>query len=318
MSTPLAAIILVILCAAIGIVARVLVRSVGRLGRAIRLNEFILGFIVLGIATSFPEMTVGINAIAEGVPTLSFGNLVSGTIILLSLVAGLNAILNREIRIKGNLRLGTLAVSSLVILLPSLLVLDASLSRIDAALCFSAYVIHIIWLIRQNRGRDRIKDEAPPKKLSSLGAAFLFLGSLGLLILFARALVNVATVLASNLSLPPLVVGLLILGVGTNLPELTLTLTARRNNRSIVFGDVLGSATANTLLIGLLGLISPMVFSARLPLYTSFATLLLVVATLFLSSRSERKLSRQEGFVLVALYALFLALESFSAARLHG
>lgn len=86
-----------------------------------------------------------------------------------------------------------------------------------------------------------------------LGLAFLIFGG--------EVLVRNGVKLAHKLHLSPLVIGIVLMGVGTSLPELSASISAlfsRPPAPDIAFGNVIGSNISNVLLIlGLSALISP-------------------------------------------------------------
>ena len=85
---------------------------------------------------------------------------------------------------------------------------------------------------------------------------------LGLVLLFfgGDLLVRGAVALAARLNVPPLLIGLTIVGFGTSMPELLVSLNAAfANLPDIAVGNVVGSNTANILLIlGLALLVAPL------------------------------------------------------------
>ncbi|WP_422373351.1 calcium/sodium antiporter [Hoeflea sp.] len=88
---------------------------------------------------------------------------------------------------------------------------------------------------------------------------------LALLTLGAESLVRGAVSLANRLGMPPLLIGLTVVGFGTSMPELLVSLQAALSGSpAIAIGNVVGSNIANILLIvGLAAMISPI--AARIP-----------------------------------------------------
>ena len=90
---------------------------------------------------------------------------------------------------------------------------------------------------------------------------FLFILGLGLLICGGELLVQSGIALAHKLHLSPLVIGIVLMGVGTSMPELAASLNAMLSSHpapDIAFGNVIGSNISNILFIlGLAALIHP-------------------------------------------------------------
>ena len=92
-------------------------------------------------------------------------------------------------------------------------------------------------------------------------AYLLFVLGLVLLVGGGELLVQSGIALANKLHLPPLIIGIVLMGVGTSLPELSASLSATLSNPpapGIAFGNVIGSNISNILFIlGLAALIHP-------------------------------------------------------------
>ena len=76
-------------------------------------------------------------------------------------------------------------------------------------------------------------------------------------------------------------------------------------------GDFLGSASANTFILGLVALLSPIVIENKMKIYLSLGMLFLTLLVFNAFFVSDKKLTRLEGLSLVAMYAYFLLLEVF-------
>lgn len=135
----------------------------------------------------------------------------------------------------------------------------------------------------------------------------LLVGGLGLAVLASRRAVDYARALAAALGAPPFVVGVALVGVGTDLPEIANAIAAHLQGAGDVnVGTSVGSAlTQYTLVLGL----GPIFFAAaviarREAAVVSFFTMVALVATAVFTS--DGWLARWEGSVLVAAWALFL------------
>lgn len=105
---------------------------------------------------------------------------------------------------------------------------------------------------------------------------------LALLTLGAEYLVRGAISLANRLGMPPLLIGLTVVGFGTSMPELLVSLQAALGGApAIAVGNVVGSNTANILLIlGAAAVISPI--AARIPNLKRDMAMMLAAAVIML------------------------------------
>lgn len=291
--------------------AQMVARAVAHISRAIHLTGYSLSFLLLGLCTSAPEMFVAYRSIGEGVPQLSVGNLIGGSILLLSLVMGISSVFYGKITLSHNMLFKEIVYSSMVVVAPAFVLWDGSLTRIEGAMLLGVYIAHALVLQKET---TLARQEAHlSHKPTSIGKSFVYL-VIGLLLMLisSHVVVSFATQLIAALHIPAFVFGLVLLSLGTNLPEFALAWQAGTSKtKSIAFGDLLGSAAANTPILGVLGLVSP--FSVANTDRMVYSLVLLVAVTAFfvwaLSSRKD--ISRKEGLGLLVFYGLFIVFEFF-------
>lgn len=136
-----------------------------------------------------------------------------------------------------------------------------------------------------------------------------FVGSLLLLLLSARFFTGAAERIGLALGLSPFMVGVIIVGVGTSLPELVSGLVSvSRGASEIVSGNVLGANASNLLLI--LGAIT--IFSLLRPVYLGEQYIAIdlhfLVGSAFLLGvvMMDGKVGRIEGLVLCITYVIYM------------
>lgn len=305
LSIPFLALLLLFL----GAMARILIRAMAEIGTRHRWPRFIVGFVILGMLTSAPEFFVALQSAREGIPTLSLGNLLGASFVLLTLISGLAAVLYRGITLRRTLGFRNLMLVSLVILMPAILALDGRLTRADGATLILAFILYLFAITRWNS--HHATEEAGPPLTRKTGAVWLAAGGSIVGLLVASALtVKVAEILVADLNIFPLLFGTLVLSVGTNIPELTLTVRTRlRGHRNIVLGDLVGSAATNTLIVGLLALTAPHAITDENGIFivAIFLAVALVAYNLFM--RTKGRLTQAEGVAMLALYVIFMVLE---------
>lgn len=139
----------------------------------------------------------------------------------------------------------------------------------------------------------------------------LILGFL-LLIKGADFFVDGSSSIAKKFKIPPMVIGLTLVAFGTSAPELAVSIDAAlAQSNGLVFGNVIGSNIANTLLIlGLSAAITPI----KISLKTIFKEMpFLIVSTIAMSvmamdkliDNSSNVLSRIDGMILLLLFVLY-------------
>ena len=127
----------------------------------------------------------------------------------------------------------------------------------------------------------------------------------------ADVIVRVAKLFALSLGIPVFVVGLIILAIGTSLPELVFSFRSLKSHESgMFFGNILGSTIANsTLVIGLTAMIAP-VGAGSNGSYTMAALTFMLVSLLFwLFARTKHRIDWWESGILVIIYLTFVLVE---------
>ncbi len=132
-------------------------------------------------------------------------------------------------------------------------------------------------------------------------AVLLVAVGLAALVLGAELLVRGGATLAARLGIPPILVGLTVVSIGTSLPELAIGIDATlRDAGSLAVGNIAGTNIVNLLLIlGLSAAMVPLAIDVRtirfeLPIVAAVSILLLVLCL-------DGRLSRAEGVLLLAV-----------------
>lgn len=274
---------------------------------------FLLG-LVLGLLTSFPEGAIAINAMINGVQGLSIGNLFGGIVVMFSLVLGIGVILNKEINNDG--RLGYLALCFVYILLPFFLAIKGSLNYLDGILLIALYFILLARLYQSNHQMFSLR-VALVSETKVIKETLIVMGGIILILLSSHYIIEITGGLLKQYNLSPFLIGLIFFPLGTNLPELTVAIASwRRKDKELSFSNLLGSAVANTLMVGALVTIKTYSFNQNYNYLVTFIFIALLAATIIFFYRSGKKLSRWEGIILVAIYVVYMFFQ-FQSDPLH-
>jgi cation:H+ antiporter len=129
----------------------------------------------------------------------------------------------------------------------------------------------------------------------------------------ADFLVDGGSALAKKLHVSDLVIGLTVVAFGTSLPELIVNIFASgKGNTEIAIGNVLGSNTANILLIlGLSAAIYPLEVGKgtvwkEIPLSLLAVLVLAVMSNDWINSEQTSSLTRSDGLILISFFSIFL------------
>ena len=286
----------------------IIVNSVGRLAHKLKLSSFAVSFFVLGILTSIPEFSVGINSIINKTPDIFVGNLLGASLVLFILIIPLLAVFGGGVKLIHQLNENNLIFSLLVVAAPVFLIADNILTRTEGVFLILIYII-LFYFIEKKDGLMAVSKGLGnffPKKHFIEDSIEIVLASI-IIFITSKFIVNETIYFASFFHVSEFIIGLIVLSLGTNLPELSLAIKSIfLGKKEVALGDYLGSAAANTLLFGVFTLlngkrVNVSVYSFRILLLT-----LLGLGVFYLFSRSKNEISKQEGKILLLIYLLFV------------
>ncbi len=294
-------------CIVLIISAELLVKSLTKVAFYFGLSEFVVGFMIVALATSIPEFFVGITSALEGNPKLSVCNVIGANIIDLTLVIGIVTILRRGIKVETKAVRTDVLYMFIIAALPLILMMDQRICRFDGFILLIAFFLYILRLFKQEKRFRETVDHISRREFVK-NTIFTCVSIISLL-LSADFLVKYASSLAIDLSVPPILIGLLLISLGTTLPELTFEAKAiLMRHRYMALGDLIGSVVTNTtLVLGVVALISEHPIEPNFLLFLTSSFFMIVVAFLFTTFvECEKHILWQEGVALILLYVLFV------------
>lgn len=287
------------------------VKTMSNLARWLRINEYILAFALMAVATSIPELFVGINSALARTGSLTLGNVIGANILDLTIIIGIPILIAGGIRLTNREeKKDTLYMFILVALPAVLMLLGNRMSRLDGAILIAAFLAYGYHTIKAKKGFSKESDEKQLKKWEVIANSMGLILCIVLLHLAASSTVRYATNISTEVGLPPIFIGLFIISIGTTLPELAVGFSAaRKGHNDIVMGDIIGSVVTNaTLVLGVSALIHPI--EANFMLFITSTGFMLLAAFLFSTfAETGDKLYQKQGVALIMLYVLFLVVE---------
>jgi cation:H+ antiporter len=295
-----------IACVFLGVSGNLVVRSLSEIAKHYRLREFVLGFVLVALSTSIPELFVGVFSALEHIPAISFGDVIGANIIDLTIVIGFAALLGKKVSVEKEINKREILYTLFIAILPMLLFLDYQLSRIDGIILLVAFATYIIRLVLKRKKFRCLKDGISNMRVFL--DAVMFIVSLVILLLSARFVVDIAEQIAIDMMIPEILVGLVIVGMGTTLPELSFeTNSVRKGFCGMALGDLLGSVVVNSsLVLGVAAVLYP-ITAEFMPFAIGSVFLLMIFGVFALFAKTGRIIDRKEGILLITFYILFIA-----------
>ncbi len=274
--------------------------------RSLRLPKYTVGFFIVAIISMLPEMFISIDSALRGIPSFGLGTLFGSNVADLTLVFAIVIFSTaRPIKVDSKI-LKNNNWYPFLLALPILVGSDGYYSRAEGVLLIAAGLFFYNWTFRKNR------HIAPPnehERFRVLDLAFLII-SMGILLVASNYTVKYGVAFAESMDIGPAFIGMVVVGLGTTLPELFFSLRAVKHHKdALALGDILGTVISDaTILVGILALIHPFYFPQRIVFVTATFMVLASLALLTFM-RSGRELTRREGVFLVLFYLVFVATE---------
>jgi len=272
------------------------------------ISEHLIGLTLVAFATSLPELAVSSVAAVNGDIGIALGNVVGSNIANICLVLGIAAVI-MTLSPSGEARRDCLFMVGIVLLLVLLYTYDQRIDVYDSLIFLSLYAYYIYYLYRayrQPRRTEPTHGEQVPIRTSFFKEEVFIVIGVGGIVVGARWLVDAGVGIAEWLGVSQIVIGLTMVALGTSVPELASTVTAvLKQKHGIAVGNVIGSNILNILLVlGVAGAIRPIQGGDKLALTLPF----LVLVSVLICILTRRKTKKWVGFLLLALYAVFLVL----------
>jgi len=318
MNLAIAVLFFIISCIGLAAAGNILVRSIARIADYLGWKEFTVSFIVMSFATAMPELFVGISSALRGVPELSFGNIIGQSIIHFTVAVSVCVIVGGSFRARSSLIRTTAWFSGFMALLPVILILDKNLSRVDGFILILSFILYVLWSFSKKRRFTKKYDkvtEYPNGKLIKIKMALrdvgLFLVGVLIIILSAQGIIESTKSIAMILSVPLVMIGVLIVGLGTSLPEMYFSaLSAKKENDDLMLGNLLGStAVSVSMVLGVVAMISPISVPDLSPYLISRIFLITSVVAFIFFMTTGKKVTVKEGLWLLVIYILFVITE---------
>lgn len=278
-----------------------------KLAKNFNIPKHTIGFIVIAFISILPETFISINSAIENSPEFGLGTLLGSNVADLTLIFGILIIYaKRGIKIKSKI-LKNVELYPFFLLLPIILGLNGYYSRAEGLVLIISGIIFYYLIFKKNVDTLNIPPNTNDKKIKN----FLFLiFAMSLLLIGSHFTVTSATELALSLKIAPILIGMLIVGLGTTIPELFFSLKAlRKKEDDLAIGDILGSVLADaTIVIGILAVIDPFYFPVKI-IYVTGAFMVIFSIILIRFMQTGHVISKKEGYLLLLFWVIYAIVE---------
>lgn len=290
--------------------AGLIISSVDKIAKKLKLSSFAFSFFILGILTSIPEFAVGVTAVAEKKPEVFVGNLVGGIPVIFLFIIPVLAVLGNGIKLRNNISSKNLLLSFLVMAAPAFFILDQHMSNFEGIGMILMYVGLFLLIQKENGVLDTQHSDVLEIKRYSYKDILKVLFGIFLVFVSSHFIVDNTLYFADLLHISPFYVSLIFLSIGTNLPELSLAIrSVMLKKEEVAFGDYVGSGAANTLLFGIFVLMTDGDVVTVNNFLKPFIILVIGLIVFFVFSRSGHTITKREGIILFLIYLGFMVID---------
>jgi len=287
--------------------ADILIYQSEKIALKFSIPEFIIGATLIALGTSLPEMAASVAASYNGRAEIAVANVIGSNILNITLVLATVFLIAKNINPNRDFFAKDSTWALVPVLIFVLMIIDGIISKFDAILLLLLMGAYLMFLFQdaKNMPEDEIKALDDKKFTWSKTIPILFIG-IGLVIIGAHFTVESASSIAKSFGISEWVIGILMISLGTSLPELTVSVTAAIKGKvDMAIGNIIGSNMANTtVVLGAAALVNPLSVDASAYLF-DIATMF--VATLILVFITANKLyNKSAGISLIIILGLFL------------
>ena len=280
------------------------------LAKFLRVPTLVIGLTVVAIATGVPEIAISITSSIKGSNGLLLGNLLGSNMFNILFILGLIALIKpllvkREIIIKNYL-FALLSCFVLFVISYDVYFGDEAYNVITRSegillLCFAGIFLYSTILGVMDEKRLKVEKG----KFTSKDAVWILIGIL-MVAISSEVIVNSSVNISKWFGISENLIGLTVIAVGTNLPELVTSVVAvRKGEIDMAIGNLVGTNIYNIFLIlGMAATINPIAISP-----SSFMDIIILAITsiiVYIFIQHKKDINKREGMLMIGLYIAYI------------
>ena len=312
------------------------------IGKMFKMSEVLIGLTIVCVGTGLPELILSINGAASGNSDIVIGNIVGTNIFNMCIILGVICLLHplKLLRqtIRKDMHMSLLSSIALFVLLLDNVQKKYSsniLSKTDGIILLLFFVIFVYYTfyeitdyLRDRREKKYLEqkekktsnslknlpnEKCDVKTYTTKDIKILFknivIAFIGIFMVYVGSefTVDSAVKIANFFNVSQTFISIVIIAIGTSLPELTTSYVAIKKNRiNIAVGNLIGSNMFNTLcVLGISAAINPITLEGNY-LLVDCAVFIIVCLVMVLFTKRKPVISRLEGFSFLAIYILYI------------
>ena len=288
-----------------------LVKGAKNLALRLGVAPFVVGLTVVAFGSSAPEMVTSV--VSANTPAIILGNVLGSNIVNIGIAIALAAIVCPLAAKYDTMRMEVammIITSFAVFILAALNILSlwVGIGLIAALIIF----LYVIYRAKKDNTEGQEAYTSEVEEGSTQGYPILIaLIAVGLILLYfgARFFVDGAVELAHMIGISDLLVGLIIVAIGTSLPEICICLiAASRGENDLAVANIVGSNIFNACAVLGVGAVVAKIPVSESVLYFHIPVMILISLCMFAMIKWKNQISRPLAFVLLGIYVAYLAI----------
>ncbi len=285
----------------------------GAKGLALRLgvSPFVIGLTIVAFGSSAPECITSVVSTDE--PSIIIGNVVGSNIANVGMAIGLAALAGPMAAKYESMRIEISAMIATAVGLCALGFMG-DVGRISG-ICMIALLFVFLYVVFTSKKSDDSgkemyeSDSSEPDQMKTWLLCVLCVVGMVLLYFGAKYFIAGAKDLAELIGVSDLVIGLVVVAIGTSLPEICIsTLAARKGEADLAVANIVGSNIFNILFVLGIGAVLVDVPITDSVLTFHLPVMLLFSVAMYLVVRSKGRIDRPIGAVFVGMYACYIGI----------
>lgn len=290
------------------------------IARRFHLPELLIGATVVSIGTTLPEVMVSTTSALGGHGEIAYGNAIGSIICNTALIAALTIAVRPGKVDPKSLRTLVIFFFLAALFYAGIAYTTGYFSRAAGLILLALFVVYMVMTVRQMTAKPAAAaPEEPAAETEPLSRELILLVVGAVLIAIgANLLVDNGTLIAQALGVPESVIALTFVALGTSLPELVTAITSLvKGHSALSLGNIIGANLFNLVLVsGVSVALAPFSIPQTAQIAGHNASLVMDIPVMFavmllltVPALLRGKLSRIQGIVLLAIYAVFCAIQ---------
>ncbi len=291
----------------------VLVDAACSVANSLKIPKIVIALTIVAFGTCAPEIAISFNSVINNNGSMAIANVAGSCIINTLMIVGIAAIIS-PIKVKNDTINKEMPLLCLISLIFSILVVDSAfidflpntITRFDSIillLLFMIFVFYLYNIVKLNKNKNKEKP-----KYGIIKAIFLLIISIIVVGYSSDLIVDNAVIIAENLNISHKIITMVVIVIGTSLPEFTMTIrSAKKHEFDIALGNIIGTNIFNICIV--LGL--PVMIFGDVQIQDfgiiDFATVFASSVILYFFAKTDNKLNKTEGIIMFLVFICYYA-----------